>query len=39
MYWGSSGTRTETRNDAGLQGNAGARSGYYETSAPAPAAN
>ena len=35
-YWGSSGTRTETKNDAGA---AGGRSGYYQTSAPAPAAN
>ncbi len=39
MYWGNSDTRTETRNDAGLQGNAGAKSGFYETSAPAPAGN
>lgn len=39
MYWGNSDTRTETRDDAGLQGNAGAKSGFYETSAPAPAAN
>jgi len=35
-YWGSSGTRTETKNDAGALGG---RSGYYQTSAPAPAAN
>ncbi|MCF8465753.1 MAG: shufflon system plasmid conjugative transfer pilus tip adhesin PilV [Flavobacteriales bacterium] len=34
VYWGDSQTRTETRNDAGLQGNAGARSGFYQTSAP-----
>ncbi|MFH2094383.1 MAG: hypothetical protein ABIJ16_01685, partial [Bacteroidota bacterium] len=32
-------SRTETRNDAGLQGNAGAQSGFFETSAPAPAAD
>jgi hypothetical protein len=37
--YGVSNTRTETRNDAGLQGNVGATSGYYETSAPAPLAN
>jgi hypothetical protein len=30
---------TQSRADAGLQGNAGARSGFYETTAPAPAAN
>lgn len=35
-YWGNSGTRSETRDDAGLMGG---RSGFYETSAPAPAAN
>jgi len=35
-YWGSSGTRTETKNDAGALGG---RSGYYQTSAPAPPAN
>ncbi len=39
VYWGNAGTRTESRNDAGLQGNAGARSGFYETSTPTPAAN
>ncbi|CAN5214590.1 hypothetical protein BH09BAC1_BH09BAC1_18060 [soil metagenome] len=39
VYWGNSGTRTESRSDAGLQGNAGAKSGFYETSAPAPSAN
>ena len=38
-YWGNAGVRTETRNDAGLQGDAGARSGFFETSAPSPAAN
>lgn len=36
MYWGNAGTRTETRDDAGLMGG---RSGYYETSVPAPAAD
>ncbi|MEX0812536.1 MAG: hypothetical protein WD048_10000 [Chitinophagales bacterium] len=39
VYWGNGLVRTETRNDAGLQGNAGARSGFYETSSPSPAAN
>lgn len=37
-YWGNAGTRTETRDDAGLSG-AAARSGFYETTAPSPAAN
>jgi len=32
--WGSNSMRTEVRNDAGLQGNAGARSGFFETGAP-----
>ncbi len=36
VMWGNSQTRTETRDDAGSQGT---RSGYYETSVPAPAAN
>jgi len=31
--WGTNGTRTETRNDAGLQGS-GALSGFFETNAP-----
>lgn len=35
-YWGNGGTRSETRDDAGSQGG---RSGFYETSVPAPAAN
>ncbi|HKK68956.1 MAG TPA: hypothetical protein VJ946_12115, partial [Bacteroidales bacterium] len=39
VFWGNSNTRTETRNDAGLQGNAGAKSGFYETSSPTPTAN
>jgi hypothetical protein len=39
VYWGNSLVRTETRDNAGLQGNAGARSGFFETSAPSPAAN
>lgn len=39
VFWGNSLVRTETRNDAGLQGNAGARSGFYETSAPSPASS
>ena len=37
--FGNGNVRTETRNDAGLQGNVGAQSGFFETSAPAPAAN
>jgi hypothetical protein len=32
--FGNANVRTETRNDAGLQGNAGAQSGFFETSAP-----
>jgi hypothetical protein len=32
--YGNSGVRTESRNNAGLQGNAGAMSGFYETYAP-----
>jgi hypothetical protein len=39
VYWGNGEVRTETRADAGLQGNAGARSGFYETSAPSPASS
>lgn len=41
-YGNGSGTyssRTETRTNAGLQGNAGAQSGFFETEVPAPAAN
>lgn len=34
VVWGNSGTRTESRNDAGLQGNAGALSGFFETASP-----
>ena len=34
IYWGNAGTRTETKDDAGLTGALGARSGFYETSAP-----
>jgi hypothetical protein len=37
MYWGTNGSRTETRDNAGLRGDAGARSGFFETSAPSPA--
>lgn len=37
--FGNSNVRTETRNDAGLQGNAGAQSGFFEANAPAPVAN
>lgn len=36
VMWGNSLTRTESRNDAGLRGDAGARSGFYETSTPTP---
>ncbi|MES2798699.1 MAG: shufflon system plasmid conjugative transfer pilus tip adhesin PilV [Bacteroidota bacterium] len=32
--FGTSNVRTETRDNAGLQGNAGAQSGFFETSAP-----
>lgn len=32
--FGNSNQRTETRDNAGLQGNAGAQSGFFETSAP-----
>lgn len=34
--WGNAATRTQTKDDAGGMGG---RSGFYETSAPAPAAN
>lgn len=34
IRYGNSGVRTESRNNAGLQGNAGAMSGFYETYAP-----
>lgn len=37
--FGSANQRTQTRDNAGLQGNAGAQSGFFETSAPSPAAN
>jgi hypothetical protein len=33
------GSRTESRADAGLQGNSGAQSGFFQTSAPSPSAN
>jgi hypothetical protein len=36
VMWGNAQTRTETRNSAGAWG-VGVRSGFYETSAPAPA--
>lgn len=32
-------SRTESRDNAGLRGDAGAQSGFFETAAPAPAAN
>jgi hypothetical protein len=34
VYWGNGLVRTETRNNAGLQGDAGAKSGFFETSSP-----
>jgi hypothetical protein len=34
FWFGNSGTRTESRDNAGLQGNVGAQSGFYETSSP-----
>ncbi len=34
IKFGNSGVRTESRSDAGLQGNVGALSGFYETSTP-----
>jgi len=39
VYWGNGLVRTESRGDAGLRGDAGAKSGFYETSAPSPGAN
>jgi hypothetical protein len=39
VFWGNSLSRTETRDNAGLQGDAGARSGFYETSTPGPASS
>jgi len=32
--WGELDSRTETRNNAGLQGDAGAKSGFYQSSSP-----
>lgn len=34
VYWGNGLARTETRDNAGLRGDAGARSGFFETSSP-----
>lgn len=34
VYWGNGAVRTETRDDASIQGSAGAKSGFYETSVP-----
>lgn len=34
VYWGNGLVRTETRDNAGLRGDAGARSGFFETSTP-----
>src|SRR3989304_804016 len=40
LFFGNGGSRTETLNDAGLDGGTGgAQSGFFETSAPSPAAN
>jgi hypothetical protein len=35
VYWGANGGRTESRDNAGLQGDAGAKSGFFETESPA----
>jgi hypothetical protein len=37
--FGNGNVRTQSRDDAGLQGNAGAQSGFFETSAPSPASD
>ena len=34
LFFGNNDSRSQTRNDAGQQGNAGAQSGFYETSTP-----
>jgi hypothetical protein len=34
LWYGNAGVRTETRDNAGLQGNTGAQSGFFETSNP-----
>lgn len=34
LFYGNADSRTETRDNAGLQGNAGAQSGFYETNNP-----
>lgn len=34
VVWGTNDSRTESRDNAGLQGNAGAKSGFFETAAP-----
>lgn len=34
QIWGENNSRTEYRNDAGLQGNAGAQSGFFQTVSP-----
>jgi hypothetical protein len=34
ISYGNAGVRTESRNDAGLRGDAGAKSGFYEASSP-----
>jgi hypothetical protein len=39
LRFGISDSRTFSRNDAGLRGDAGAQSGFFQTDAPSPAAN
>ena len=39
LWYGNGYSRTETRDDAGLQGNVGAQSGFFETSNPSPASD
>ncbi|PKP23114.1 MAG: hypothetical protein CVU05_00890 [Bacteroidetes bacterium HGW-Bacteroidetes-21] len=39
VYWGNGLARTETRNNAGLRGDAGARSGFFETDVASAANN
>lgn len=34
VVWGTNNSRTETRDNAGLQGNAGALSGFFESNSP-----
>jgi hypothetical protein len=39
VYWGESNTRSDRRDNAGLRGDAGARSGFFYTDAPSPASS